>query len=287
MARKPDYSLGCRLPVADWAELNRDRIFERPALARFVAPFPPPALMRITVGVALEKQFANHCATMWEVLSAASPTPLAQYDSVLDFGCGSGRLARMFKGFAGRLAGCDIDPRMVAWCASSLDYMDARVSHAQPPTPFADAGFAAIISISIFTHLTEASQDAFLAELARISRPDGLLFLTTHGDRALARALAEPDIRAMLDVDDVAFARARADFAAGRHAFVLQPGVHLTTLVDDRLLTGKTIAEPYEYGIALFPEAYVRSHWSRWFEIVDYRSGAIHDFQDIVVLRPR
>jgi hypothetical protein len=91
----------------------------------------------------------------------------------------------------------------------------------------------------------------------------------------------------MLNVDDAGFERACADFSAGSHAFILQPSGHLTTLVDAKLRPGKVIAEPYEYGITLLPEAYVRTHWSRWFDVVDYRSGAIHDFQDLVVLRPR
>jgi uncharacterized membrane protein YsdA (DUF1294 family)/cold shock CspA family protein/SAM-dependent methyltransferase len=282
-----DYSLGCRLPLADWLALNGDLIFEKPELRRFVAPFPPVELMKVTTGVGTEKDFAVQGALLFKALSAASPVPLHEFPSLLDFGCGSGRLARIFKGFPGRLAGCDIDPRLVAWCQSSLDYMDVRRSSVMPPTPFADGEFAAIVSISIFTHLTEACQDAFLDELARISRPDALLFLSTHGDRTMERAKKQPHIRAMLNVPDAGFEQACVDFEAGRHAFVLQPTGHLTTLIDKQLHAGKVIDEPYEYGITLLSEAYIRSHWSRWFEVVDYRSGAIHDFQDIVVLRPR
>ena len=44
---------------------------------------------------------------------------------------------------------------------------------------------------------------------------------------------------------------------------------------------------PYEYGLAFHPEEYIRSHWTRWFEIVDFREGAIHDFQDVVHLKPK
>jgi SAM-dependent methyltransferase len=284
---EPDFSLGCRLPTEQWLHLNQKLCFEQPELRRFVAPFPPEELTKVTTGVVSPVEFAIQGGVLYTALSKASPIPLAEFPSLLDFGCGAARLARMFKGFPGRLAGCDIDPRLVAWCQSSLDYMDTRQSRVQPPTPFADGEFAAIISISIFTHLTEASQDAFLDELSRISRPDALLFLSTHGERAMSRAENEPRIRAMLNVPDDGYERARADFAAGRHAFVLQPQGHLTTLVDGDLRTDRVIADAYEYGITLLPEAYVRSHWTRWFDVVDYHSGAIHDFQDIVVLRPK
>lgn len=284
-----DYSLGCRLPVEQWAHLNRTAAFEDPALRAHVSPFPPRALMQNTTGLSSEADFASHGADFWIALSRAAPKPLGEYDSILDFGCGCGRLARMFKGHPGRIAGCDIDHRHIEWCAAALDFMEAKLSSVRPPIPFADNAFEAVISISIFTHLNEDSQDQFLRELARVCRPDGLLFLTIHGSRALERAVAEPRIRAMLDMREDLFQAARKAFAAGRHAFILQQG-HLTTVGNTTLkglLTEKVISEPFEYGITFIPESYLHSHWTQWFELVDYRPGALHDFQDIVVLKPR
>ena len=46
------------------------------------------------------------------------------------------------------------------------------------------------------------------------------------------------------------------------------------------------INEPFEYGSTFIPETYIRNHWRKWIEIIDYRHGAIHSFQDIVVLSP-
>ena len=151
----------------------------------------------------------------------------------------------------------------------------------------------------IFSHLTEKSQNQFLAELHRVCRPRGMLFLMVHGQRALHRAINEPTIRAMLDMEESRFRQAQQDFAGNRHAFVLQLG-HLTTtpqenvsLVEAIKQTGrsifgkKVIREPFEYGITFVPEAYLREHWGKSFEIVDYRYGGIHDFQDIVVLTPK
>ena len=282
-----DHQLGCRLPVEQWGNLNRVEAFRDPDLMKFVASFPPAELMQNTTGVIRNEDFASHGADFWLALSAASPKELSQFDSVLDFGCGCGRLARMFKGYQGRYAGCDIDRRHVEWCSTALTYMDAKLSRVHPPTPFADSEFEAVISISIFTHLTEASQDEFLQELARVCRPDGLLFLTTHGARSLERAVTEPGVRAMLDVPEDLFQDAMQRFAEGKHAFVLQKEGHLTTISDQGLRTDRIISEPFEYGITFIPESYVRKEWAKWFHIVDYRSGAIHDFQDIVVLRPR
>ena len=285
----PDYTLGCQLPVQDWVHLNRVGAFSDPELRRYVSPFPPPALMQNTTGLTSESDFASHGADFWIALSAAADKPLSQFSSILDFGGCCGRLARMFKGHPGRIAGCDIDRRHIDWCSSTLDFMQTKLSSVQPPIPFADNEFEAVISISIFTHLNEANQDQFLQELARVSQPGGRLFLTAHGQRALDRALTEPPIRAMLDMRDDLFQAAQAQFKTGHHAFILQHG-HLTTVgqpVSTMPPSNKAISDPFEYGITFIPETYLRNHWSRWFEVLDYRVGAPHDFQDVVVLAPR
>lgn len=282
-----NYELGCRMPVEQWAQLNRSGVFDEPSLLKYVGPFPPLELMQNTTGLTEVSEFAGHGSDFWTVLSEAASKPLSEYESVLDFGCGCGRLARMFKGHPGRFAGCDIDPRHIDWCSSAISFMEAKLSSVCPPIPFRDNEFELIISISIFTHLTERSQDQFLEDLARICRPDGLLLLTIHGARGLERAHTEPGIRAMLEVEDELFNAASREFKAGKYAFILQQG-HLTTLgPDGSLATDKVISAPFEYGITFIPEAYVREHWSKWFEIIDYRVGAVHDFQDLVVLRRR
>lgn len=283
-----DYSSGCKLAVDDWVWLNRIGVFNDPGLRRYVSPFPPPALMENTTGLNNERDFASHGADFWLALSEASPKPLSELASVLDFGCGCGRLARMFKGHPGRIVGCDIDYRHVEWCRAALDFMETRLSSVQPPIPFADDEFDAVISISIFTHLNESSQDAFLQELARVCRPGGSLLLTVHGQRALDRAISEPNIRAMLDMPEHLFRTARQRFAEGRHAFVLQQG-HLTTVGSGRIAGARAqrvISDPFEYGITFIPEPYLRVHWEKWFDLIDYRVGALHDFQDIAVLTP-
>jgi hypothetical protein len=102
----------------------------------------------------------------------------------------------------------------------------------------------------------------------------------------------------MLDMDEIRFRKAQEAFGRNKHGFVLQFG-HLTTKPEKvsyapgailhrirESFTKKTISA-YEYGIAFHPESYIREHWSKWFNILDYRHGAIHEFQDIVVLSPK
>lgn len=282
---EPDYALGCQLPLKDWLWLNRTGAFERPELTRFVSPSPPIELMKNVSGLETARDFASHGADIYGALSEASPRPLTEYKHVLDFGCGCGRLARMFKGHPHKVSGCDIDRRHVEWAKTNLDYMRVVLSSVKPPLPFEDNEFDAIISISVFTHLNETTQDVFLADLNRICLPGGMLFLTVHGEQALQRAISEPRIREMIAVPDEPFRQARDRFARGEHAFILQQG-HLTTTTSESTAP-KIIDAPYEYGISFIPEEYVRRHWVHWFDVVEVRRGAIHSFQDIIVLRAR
>jgi hypothetical protein len=90
----------------------------------------------------------------------------------------------------------------------------------------------------------------------------------------MVRALTEEQIFTMLNVPRDGLQVAAAGFIEGKHQFIIQPDGHLTS-------------DSYKYGITFIPPQYVRSVWSEYFEVVDIRSGAIHDFQDIVVCRKR
>ena len=273
-ADKTRYELGMRMPTADWLELNSRLVFEHPDLRRYVAPFPPSELMQIVSGLTSEVDFAAHGATIYRAIDDASPRPLSEYQRILDFGCGCGRLARLLQGHPGAVAGCDIDGRLVDWVNDNLTFMDAARTQPNAPLPFEDGTFDAVISISVFTHLNEESQRFYLGELSRVARSGAYLFLTTHGERALERAQSEPQILQMLAISEEELWDAAAGMSGGLHHFVLQRTGHLTS-------------SSYEYGIAFVPDFYVRTVWSAIFEIVEIVPGAIHDFQDLVVSRKR
>lgn len=99
----------------------------------------------------------------------------------LDFGCGCGRVARALLAFAdvGELVGVDPDERGVAWCQQRLDGR-FLVSPKHPPLPFEDDTFDVAVAVSVFTHLDEEPQLAWLRELRRILRPGGVLLASTH-----------------------------------------------------------------------------------------------------------
>lgn len=105
----------------------------------------------------------------------------------LDFGCGWGRIGRFFlRDFqAERMAGVDIDPDMVAFCASAnLPGRFGTIVNGQP-LPFADGQFRLVTAYSVFTHLPPHLFRAWLAELLRVLSPGGLLVFTVEPPRFL------------------------------------------------------------------------------------------------------
>jgi hypothetical protein len=121
-----DLSRGCNLPPDVWAQANAEWAFQRPDVRRLVADFPSVDLMQNVSGLVSERDFAAHGAHFWLALNRLAAKPLSNYQSILDLGCGCGRLGRMLKGHAGRICGCDIDSRHVDFVAKKLPWMSYR-----------------------------------------------------------------------------------------------------------------------------------------------------------------
>jgi len=105
----------------------------------------------------------------------------------LDFGCGWGRIGRFFlRDFQAQdMVGVDIDPDMVAFCASAnLPGRFETIVNGQP-LPFADGSFRLITAYSVFTHLPPHLFRAWLAELLRVLAPGGQLVFTVEPPRFL------------------------------------------------------------------------------------------------------
>ncbi len=102
---------------------------------------------------------------------------------ILDFGCGGGRTLRHFAKEAAEAEvwGCDIDEPSIAWLGEHLcPPFHVFLNGPEPPLDQPSASFDLIWGISVFTHLA-TTWSAWLVELHRLLRPDGLLYLTFMG----------------------------------------------------------------------------------------------------------
>jgi trans-aconitate methyltransferase len=127
-----------------------------------------------------------------EAITGAGCDP-AEFKSVLDFGCGCGRVLGYLKEKLPRAIwhGVDIDSALVSWMRANYPKVLVDQNPFHPPSHFRNSQFDLIYGISVFTHLDEAFQDEWLAELHRITLPEALVLLSIHGETCDSPDVAE------------------------------------------------------------------------------------------------
>lgn len=123
---------------------------------------------------------------------------LKENETVLDIGCGIGRMAIPLTPYLrqGKYFGFDIIPYGVRWCRQrisrqfsnfSFDLADINNSAYNPGGkiapekyrfPYSDNTFDFAFATSVFTHLVQASMENYLRELGRVLKPGGRALLT-------------------------------------------------------------------------------------------------------------
>jgi SAM-dependent methyltransferase len=142
-------------------------------------PLPPRGLMVRVAGTGNADWFLRGGRAGFDAIAAH--VQLDQLESVLDFGCGCGRVTRWWSGFPGTVAGSDVSDAAIEWCRANLPFARFELNALPPPLVFEDESFDLVYALSVFTHLTADLQLAWRDEVRRVLRPGGLLLLTTHG----------------------------------------------------------------------------------------------------------
>ncbi len=148
-------------------------------------PLPPRRLMVRVAGSADPDWFLRSGRAAYDAI--ADHVPLDGLGSVLDFGCGCGRVTRHWHDFPGSVAGSDVSRPAVEWCRANLPFARFETNGLDPPLAFANESFDLVYALSVLTHLTAPLQLAWRDELRRVLRPGGLLLVTTHGRSYLPR----------------------------------------------------------------------------------------------------
>jgi len=149
-------------------------------------PLPPESLRHRVHGAVDAKSFlavGRQCAQ--DIVAGLKLIGRApeSFESVLDFGCGCGRVLRWLKPelTSARVFGTDIDRQALAWCSKNLPGIAWSANAGLPPTGFAAQSFDLVYAISVFSHLDEDFQFYWLNELRRITKPGGIVLLSIHG----------------------------------------------------------------------------------------------------------
>jgi SAM-dependent methyltransferase len=219
-------------------------------------PLPPPDLILLVAGTTDASWFLSAGARAAESVTSAlakNGLDIRRFRSILDFGCGCGRVIRHWRGLPARLHGCDFNRRLVTWCRRHLPFGAFAVNRGRPPLPYADGQFDFIYALSVFTHLPEAQQRPWMEELRRVAAPGAHVLLSLHGESYVPDLTAEEKQR--FESGQLVV---RAGEAAGRNACG-----------------------------AYHPPSYVREVLAEGFRLVDHlpEAAAGNPHQDLVLLR--
>jgi ubiquinone/menaquinone biosynthesis C-methylase UbiE len=178
---------------------------------------------------------------------------------ILDFGVGCGRVIRPLHELCletyltdGKLHwfGSDIDAEAIAWCSSTLESIGTFVVNSHmPPLPFDDQYFHFVYSISIFTHLPEDMQFAWLSELRRVMRIGSFAVLSTHPTDLIPTFLKEK---------------------------LQDPGFYYH-------VAGDTEGLPSFYQVSFHSHEYIHKRWSEYFAVRKIIPDGIGKRQDLVL----
>lgn len=228
-------------------------------------PFPPDANKFRTIGDTHETRFKMGGATIFKNVEAYLGDlghTWSDFPNILDWGCGAGRVTRYLIGESGQsVTGADIDSDNVGWCRDNLTGGRFETIPLMPKTTFKDGEFDLAIGISVFTHLTEPVQFAWLDELRRIIRPGGYALMSVQGLTQFAYNRFPPDL--YLRVQSEGFIDHAVD----------------PVLVDH-------VEDKEYYRTTLHSRPYIVDRWSEYFEVVEI-ADAIAALQDFIVLRRR
>jgi SAM-dependent methyltransferase len=200
-------------------------------------------------------------AKMQQTLRSRFGKGYDDFASILDWGCGCGRVLRHFVARTKTpITGIEIDRDNLRWCSEHYPSAVFREGRLEPPLDLPADSFDLIFGISVFTHLSEEMQHAWLAELRRITRPGGLVLMTVVGD--------------------VGWFRNRfslAQFQAWKTTGFIDVG-------SDTILDGQIGRTEY-YRLVYHDAAYVLRQWRKHFRIVDLIPGHCNCYQDLVVMQ--
>jgi len=203
----------------------------------------------------------------FETALSGADRKLAEFQQVLDFGCGCGRILSWMREVVPeeRLCGIDIDAQAVGWLKPFLPQVELHVTAPLPPLPFPDGRFDLVYGHSVLTHLNTEYQDAWLQELHRITAPGAFLLLSFHGEHAF-------------QVLEESWRRVQADPSAMRAAWQRDGTLFIE---DDEWKNGPF---PDFYHTMFHTADYVSNHWGRFFQVLNILPQGSLAYQDLAVL---
>lgn len=225
------------------------------------------------VGASSWDEFLGHAARMSDEIREELKNILGGFrkdHKVLDFGCGIGRVAlKLWMEERLPTHACDINQAALDYLAGELEGgPKLSLTKYTPPLPYGDAFFDAIFSISVWTHFPPELQMPWLEEIHRVTKPGGGVLISISSANSLPvrkkrLPMWEPYSEADLEREGLLF----VEYRYLKKTPEAYPGV------------------TESYGSTLHDFDYVRETWGKLFSSVEIKPKAVHDSQDLVILR--
>jgi SAM-dependent methyltransferase len=262
-----------------WFWMNTSGYRENPVLRQILPTLPPEDVQLRFTGSAGDR-------TLQEAFSAYSLFKRIVFEhlgrsctSVLDFGCGWGRLIRFFlKDIdAANLWGIDCHPDVISLCRQTNHWCRFELVEPFPPTFIASESFDVIYCYSVFSHLSEQAHDAWLAEFHRILKPGGIVIATTWPREFILQCAQLRERQApefwtkgqsvsFLDTEQTL-----RDYDGGKY-------VHEPVGGGDNL-------DASFFGETCISRSYAARHWTKAFTLIDYMDDRHLCLQNIIVVK--
>jgi SAM-dependent methyltransferase len=176
--------------------------------------------------------------------------------TVLDFGCGWGRLTRFFIRdlAAGSLFGCDAVESILEFCRHSGIPAEFALCDPRPARLPFERKFDLVLAFSVFTHLSEPAHEACLRAIHEALAPGGLFLATIRSPAYLTGHELGAELRRQLQDDPL------TAFQSPQYLFAPHPADP-----DHPQFIGGEM----DYGETVISLPYVRERWAEWFELLD------------------
>jgi SAM-dependent methyltransferase len=245
---------------ADWKELKLRKG------KNSSADMPPPSL-RLRIGGGLSERSRQTFVRMGKgiandienILQSQLKRKLSSFHNILDFGCGCGRALTWVYSLTSepKYHGTDIDEEAIEWCKNNLKFAEFSVNKPFPPLDFRSEGFDFIYAISVFTHIDEEMQFAWIQELHRVLKPKGVLLISVLGRNACK--IMPKDIRYRLESQGFVFVK--LDITKGIF--------------------------PNWYQLSYHTEGYILQKFGKYFNLLSFMEKALGGFQDVALLEKK
>ena len=181
--------------LLDWIRFYMERFKNRKINREFKQRnpdiiLPPDYLIYESFQLNYHKYYTESYDTATWVISHIGKHIQLKDKRILDWGCGPGRVIRHLPKVVGNgcsYFGTDYNKKSIDWCTENLPGIKFNNNNLEAGLPYYNNFFDAIYGISIFTHLSEQMHYNWFAELFRILKHGGIMFLTTQGNNFIVK----------------------------------------------------------------------------------------------------